>query len=80
MAVLPAGPAVDRPLTPVVVSEGETAKFMVKVCGEPAPSVTWYVNNVAVYNVSTQTFNGFRFLAALLHGTLVVGVSQTLWR
>jgi len=22
-------------------------------------------------------FNGFRFLAALLHGTLVVGVSQT---
>ena len=25
-------------------------------------------------------FNGFRVLAALLHGTLVVGVSQTLWR
>jgi len=25
-------------------------------------------------------FNGFRILAALLHGTLVVGVSQTLWR
>jgi len=25
-------------------------------------------------------FNGFRFLAALLHGTLVVGISQTLWR
>ena len=25
-------------------------------------------------------FNGFRFLAALLHGTLVVGVSQTLRR
>jgi len=24
-------------------------------------------------------FNGFRVLAALLHGTLVVGVSQTLW-
>jgi len=24
-------------------------------------------------------FNGFRILAALLHGTLVVGVSQTLW-
>jgi len=26
------------------------------------------------------TFNGFRVLAALLHGTLVVGVSQTLRR
>jgi len=26
------------------------------------------------------TFNGFRILAALLHGTLVVGVSQTLRR
>jgi len=25
-------------------------------------------------------FNGFRVLAALRHGTLVVGVSQTLWR
>jgi len=25
-------------------------------------------------------FNGFRVLAALLHGTLAVGVSQTLWR
>ena len=25
-------------------------------------------------------FNGFRVLAASLHGTLVVGVSQTLWR
>jgi len=24
-------------------------------------------------------FNGFRVLAALLHGTVVVGVSQTLW-
>jgi len=24
-------------------------------------------------------FNGFRVVAALLHGTLVVGVSQTLW-
>jgi len=27
-----------------------------------------------------SNFNGFRVLAALLHGTLVVGVSQTLWR
>ena len=25
-------------------------------------------------------FNGFRVLAALLHGTPVVGISQTLWR
>ena len=25
-------------------------------------------------------FNGFRVLAALLYGTPVVGVSQTLWR
>jgi len=25
-------------------------------------------------------FNRFRILAALLHGTLVVGISQTLWR
>jgi len=26
------------------------------------------------------TFNGFRVLAALLHGSQVVSVSQTLWR
>ena len=25
-------------------------------------------------------FNGFRVLAALLHDTVVVGISQTLWR
>ena len=25
-------------------------------------------------------FNGFRVLAALLHSTLIMGVSQTLWR
>jgi len=25
-------------------------------------------------------FNGFRVLATLLHGTLVLGVGQTLWR
>ena len=30
--------------------------------------------------VTPANFNGFRVLAALLHGTLVVGVSQTLWR
>jgi len=27
-----------------------------------------------------ENFNGFRVLAVLLHGTVVVGVSQTLWR
>jgi len=30
--------------------------------------------------VTPANFNGFRILAALLHGTLVVGVSQTLRR
>jgi len=29
---------------------------------------------------TSANFNGFRVLAALLHGTLVVGVSQTLQR
>ena len=29
---------------------------------------------------TAENFNGFRVLAALLHGTLVVGVSQTLRR
>jgi len=52
MVAVPAGPAIDSPLIPVTVTEGETAKFMVKVCGEPTPTVTWYVNDVAVYNVS----------------------------
>jgi len=27
-----------------------------------------------------RKFKGVRILAALVHGTLVVGVSQTLWR
>jgi len=34
---------------------------------------------LGVWGTSTN-FNGFRVLAALLHGTLVVGVSQTLRR
>jgi len=29
---------------------------------------------------TSANFNGFRVLAALLHGTLVVGISQTLQR
>jgi len=29
---------------------------------------------------TAANFNWFRMLAALLHDTLVVGVSQTLWR
>jgi len=29
---------------------------------------------------TAANFNGFRVLAALLHGTLVVGISQTLRR
>ena len=34
--------------------------------------------NGRVWGTPTN-FNGFRVLAALLHGTLVVGVSQTFW-
>jgi len=52
MVARPESPTVDRPLQPVTVTEGETAKFMVKMRGEPPPSVTWYINDVAVYNVS----------------------------
>jgi len=29
---------------------------------------------------TSANFNGFRVLAALLHGTLLMGVSETLWR
>jgi len=42
--------------------------------GPPTAEIHWRVWG-AVAN-----FNGFRILAALLHGILVVGVSQTLWR
>ena len=52
MITHPASPTIDHPLNPLVVMEGETAKFMVKVRGEPTPDVTWLVNDVAVYNVS----------------------------
>ena len=52
MVARPASPTIDLPLKPLVVTEGETAKFMVKMRGEPTPSVAWFVNNVAVYNVS----------------------------
>ena len=38
------------------------------------PEICWRVWG------TPANFNGFRVLAALLHGSLVVGVSQTLWR
>jgi len=39
-----------------------------------APEICWRIWG------TPANFNGFRVLAALLHGTLVVGVSQTLRR
>jgi len=36
------------------VEEGETAKFMVKVSGNPRPRVTWWLNGTIVVNVSTR--------------------------
>jgi len=39
-----------------------------------APEICWRVWG------TPANFNGFRVLATLLHGTLVVGVNQTLWR
>jgi len=39
-----------------------------------APEICWRVWG------TPANFNGFRVLAALLHGTLVVGVRQTLRR
>lgn len=36
----------------VQVEEGETAKFMVKVSGNPRPRVTWWLNGTIVVNVS----------------------------
>jgi len=41
--------------------------------GPLAPEISWRVWG------TPANFNGFCVLAALLHGTLVVGVSQTLW-
>ena len=42
--------------------------------GPVTAEIDWWVWGTAA------NFNGFCVLAALLHGTLVVGVSQTLWR
>jgi len=42
--------------------------------GPLAAEICWRVRG------TPANFNGFRVLAALLHGTLVVGVSQTLRR
>jgi len=43
--------------------------------GELRPTSGWYP-----LAARSQQINGFRVLAALLHGTLVVGVSQSLQR
>ena len=38
----------------VQVEEGETAKFMVKVSGNPRPRVSWWLNGTIVVNVSSS--------------------------
>jgi len=44
------------------------------------PCLFWPNGRLSQPLLSTANFNGFRVLAALLHGTLVVGISQTLRR
>ena len=39
----------------VQVEEGETAKFMVKVSGNPRPRVTWWLSGTIVVNVSVAS-------------------------
>jgi len=46
--------------------------------GELRPTSGW--DRFVSFGHPSYNFNGFRVLAALLHGTLVVGVSQTLRR
>jgi hypothetical protein len=43
-------PCIDKPLEALMVVEGEPAKFVVKVNGEPLPTITWFINGVAVFN------------------------------
>ncbi|XP_074662091.1 titin-like isoform X2 [Tubulanus polymorphus] len=40
----PQPPAIDLKPEPVVVDEGEPAKFLVKVSGHPRPRVVWWIN------------------------------------
>jgi len=47
-------------------------------CGELSGTLAAEIGSV-VWG-TPENFNGFRILAALLHGTLVVGVSQSLRR
>ena len=34
------------------VEEGDTAKFMVKISGNPRPRLTWWINGAMVVSVS----------------------------
>jgi len=61
-----------------------------KTCWTPIPPphvlIIWWTYGLLMAEIcwrvwgTPANFNGFRILAALLHGTLVVGVSQTLRR
>ena len=46
-------PVFDMLPEAVQVEEGETAKFMVKVSGNPRPRVTWWLNGSIVVNVGS---------------------------
>ena len=50
------------------------------VCDYYAELTYYAADIVSFVSGTTVNFNGFRVLTALLHGTLVVGVSQTLRR
>lgn len=50
--VMATRPGFDKVLQDQTVVENSTAKFLVKVRGDPPPIVTWSVNGVNVFSVS----------------------------
>ena len=47
-------PVFDLMPEPQQVEEGETAKFMVKISGNPRPRLTWWINGAMVVSVSLK--------------------------
>jgi len=56
----------------VQVEEGETAKFMVKVSGNPRPRVTWWLNGTIVVNVSPA--NVWNFVCSWIDSSVDVNI------
>lgn len=65
-----AAPRFDVPPQPVVTGEGLSARFLIKLTGNPTPQVEWFLDDqpidLAVSSQTYRTVNGKKVLSRIM--------------